>query len=77
MGILPEYLSELALTRVFSNLPGGVRKVWINHLGDMPDLYERQLKAWKMLESTETSLLGMAVNRNVKTQAIRKLLAGL
>jgi calcium permeable stress-gated cation channel len=64
MGIPPRYLSELALTRLFGNLPGGVRKVWINrNLGDMPDLYKRRLKACKMLESAEISLLSMAVKR--------------
>jgi calcium permeable stress-gated cation channel len=67
MGIPPKYLSESALTRLFSHLPGGVRKVWINrNLGDMPDLYNRRLKACKMLESAQTSLLGMAVKRTNK-----------
>ena len=66
-GIPPEYLSESALTQLFSHLPGGVSKVWINRvLGDMPDLYKRRLKACKMLESAETSLLSMAVKRNNK-----------
>ncbi|KAI0250626.1 hypothetical protein BJV78DRAFT_1283057 [Lactifluus subvellereus] len=79
MGIPPKYLSELALTRLFSHLPGGVRKVWINrNLGDMPDLHKRLLKACKMLESAEASLLSMAVKRNGKsasdTEAARRAL---
>ena len=79
MGIPPKYLSELALTRLFGHLPGGVRKVWVNRdLGDMPDLYKRRLKACNMLESAETSLLTMAVKRNGKnagdTEAARRAL---
>ena len=63
-GIPPEYLSELSLTRLFGHLPGGVRQVWINRdLKDMPDLYERRLKACDLLESGETSLLNIAVKR--------------
>ncbi|KAI9509025.1 hypothetical protein F5148DRAFT_1283361 [Russula earlei] len=66
-GIPPEYLSESALTRLFSNLPGGVRKVWINRdLKDIPDLYDRRLKACNTLESAGTSLLSMAVKCNNK-----------
>ncbi|KAI9458606.1 hypothetical protein BJY52DRAFT_413437 [Lactarius psammicola] len=66
-GIPPKYLSESALTRLFSHLPGGVRKVWINRdLGDMPDLHNQRLKACQMLESAETSLLNMAIKRNNK-----------
>ncbi|KAH9026750.1 DUF221-domain-containing protein [Lactarius pseudohatsudake] len=66
-GIPPKYLSESALTRLFSHLPGGVRKVWINRdLGDMPDLHNQRLKACQMLESAEISLLNMAIKRNSK-----------
>src|SRR5882757_9993770 len=68
-GIPPKYLSESALTRLFSHLPGGVRKVWINRdLGDMPDLYDQRLKACGMLESAETSLLSTATKQNTKRQ---------
>jgi len=68
-GIPPEYLSELALTRLFSHLPGGVRKVWINRdLKDIPDLYDRRVQACSTLESAGTSLLNMAVKRNKKKQ---------
>ena len=68
-GIPPKYLSELSLTRLFNHLPGGVRQVWVNRdLKDMPDLYERRLKACDLLESAETSLLNIAVKRNGKAQ---------
>jgi calcium permeable stress-gated cation channel len=66
-GIPPKYLSELSLTRLFNHLPGGVRHVWVNRdLKDMPDLYQRRLKACDLLESAETSLLNIAVKRNRK-----------
>jgi hypothetical protein len=68
-GIPPKYLSESALTHLFGHLPGGVRKVWINRdLGDMPDLYNNRLKACKLLESAETSLLNKATKRNNQRQ---------
>jgi hypothetical protein len=68
-GIPPKYLSEAALTRLFSHFPGGVRKVWINRdLKDIPDLHDRRLKACNMLESAGTSLLNMAIKRNHKKQ---------
>ena len=64
-GIPPEYLTESSLSSLFSHLPGGVRKVWINRdLGDMPDLYNQRLKACQMLESAATSLLSKAIERN-------------
>jgi calcium permeable stress-gated cation channel len=68
-GIPPKYLTESALTRLFDHLPGGVRKVWINRdLKDIPDLYERRLKACDMLESAGTSLLSTAVKCNHEKQ---------
>ena len=64
-GIPQKFLTESALTRLFSHLPGGVRKVWINRdLKDIPDLYNKRLKACQMLESATTSLLKKAIKRN-------------
>ena len=64
-GIPKEFLTESALTDLFSHFPGGVRKVWINRdLGDMPELYNQRLKACQMLESAATSLLNKAIKRN-------------
>ncbi|OCH87240.1 DUF221-domain-containing protein [Obba rivulosa] len=70
-GVPQRYLTESALTQLFSYLPGGVRKVWLNRdLKEMPDLYDRRLAACKMLESAETSLLNTAVKlRNKKQKA--------
>lgn len=72
-GVPRRYLTESALTNLFSHLPGGVAKVWLNRdLKEMPDLYERRLKAAKKLESAETNLLNTAVklhNKKVKKEA--------
>ena len=64
-----DYRSESALTRLFGHLPGGVCKVWVNRdLKDIPDLYNRRLKACDMLESAGTALLNKAVKLNHKKQ---------
>ncbi len=72
-GVPQRYLTESALTKLFSYLPGGVAKVWLNRdLKDMPDLYDRRLAACKKLESAETSLLNTATklrNKQAKQQA--------
>ncbi|TCD65726.1 hypothetical protein EIP91_002255 [Steccherinum ochraceum] len=66
-GVPARYLSEAALMKLFSHLPGGVRKVWLNRdLKDMPDLHDRRVAACKKLESAETVLLGTAVKRRNK-----------
>ena len=64
---IPPNLTESALAGLFSHLPGGVRKVWINRdLGDMPKLYNQRLQACHMLESAATSLLNKAISQNRK-----------
>ncbi|THH28353.1 hypothetical protein EUX98_g5835 [Antrodiella citrinella] len=66
-GVPQRYLTEAALTKIFSHLPGGVRKVWLNRdLKDMPDLYDRRVAACNTLESAETSLLSTALKRHNK-----------
>ncbi|KIP07239.1 hypothetical protein PHLGIDRAFT_30114 [Phlebiopsis gigantea 11061_1 CR5-6] len=75
-GVPQRYLTERALTKLYETLPGGVAKVWLNRdLKDMPDLYERRLKACAKLESAETSLLNTATKlRNKKLKAEAKAL---
>ena len=64
-GIPQKFLTESALRRLFSHLPGGVHKVWINRdLGDIPKLYNQRLRACGILESAATSLLHKAIKRN-------------
>ncbi|GJE84045.1 DUF221-domain-containing protein [Phanerochaete sordida] len=74
-GIPQRYLTEAALTELFSVLPGGVRKVWLNRdLKDMPDLYKRRLQACNKLESAETKLLRKAAKlHNKQTKVDEKI----
>ncbi|KAI0792351.1 DUF221-domain-containing protein [Abortiporus biennis] len=74
-GIPRRYLTEAALFKLFSHLPGGVRKVWLNRdLKEMPDIYDRRLKALNKLESAETALLSTAAKlRNKKLKKEAKL----
>ncbi|CAL1699363.1 unnamed protein product [Somion occarium] len=71
-GVPQRYLTEAALMKLFSDLPGGVRKVWLNrNLNEMPDLYDRRLKACDKLESAETALLHTArklYNKELKAE---------
>ncbi|KAI0751951.1 late exocytosis, associated with Golgi transport-domain-containing protein [Irpex lacteus] len=73
-GIPQKYLTEAAIKDLFSVLPGGVRKVWLNRdLKEMPDLYERQVKASTKLEAAETKLIKKALkNYNKQTKAANK-----
>ncbi|KZS96318.1 DUF221-domain-containing protein [Sistotremastrum niveocremeum HHB9708] len=60
-GVPLKYLNEEALFRLFSHLPGGVKKIWLNRdLKELPDLYTRRLKACNKLESAEVKLLATA-----------------
>ncbi|KAL5521544.1 PHM7_2 [Sanghuangporus sanghuang] len=66
-GVPPRYLSERAINEVFSHAPGGVKKVWINRdLGELPDLYDRRVKALNKLESAETKILKLATKAHSK-----------
>ncbi|KAI0676509.1 DUF221-domain-containing protein [Trametes maxima] len=68
-GVPRNYLTEKALFNLFSHLPGGVQKVWLNRdLKEMPELYERRQAAAKKLESAETTLLNTAVKLHNKQQ---------
>ncbi|KAJ3525311.1 hypothetical protein NM688_g8420 [Phlebia brevispora] len=73
-GVPQRYLTEVAMRQLFSSLPGGVAKVWLNRdLKEMPDLYQRRMKACARLESAETKLLNTAVKlRNKKAKAEAK-----
>ncbi|KAF9219491.1 DUF221-domain-containing protein [Gyrodon lividus] len=66
-GIPSKYLSEQALGQMYSQLPGGVKKVWINRdLKELPAVYDRRLAASGKLESAETSLLSTAAKIRAK-----------
>ncbi|KAH8116005.1 DUF221-domain-containing protein [Phellopilus nigrolimitatus] len=66
-GVPRKFLSESALAKIYSHLPGGVKKVWLNRdLKDLPALYDRRLAACSKLESAETSLLKAATAAHAK-----------
>ncbi|QRW10341.1 tranport-associated late exocytosis protein [Ceratobasidium sp. AG-Ba] len=60
-GVPRKFLDEEALAQLFQHVPGGVKKVWLNRdLKDLPDIYERRLKASNKLESAEFQLVATA-----------------
>ncbi|KAF7966899.1 hypothetical protein HWV62_36609 [Athelia sp. TMB] len=60
-GIPTRYLREDALLSMYSHLPGGVKKIWLNRdLKELPAAYERRLVACNKLESAENALMKMA-----------------
>ncbi|KAK0563049.1 phosphate metabolism protein 7 [Tilletia horrida] len=60
-GIPNELLSERKLTELYSHLPGGVTKVWLNrNVKDLPDLVDERTKACLKLEGAETSVIKTA-----------------
>ncbi|KAJ7485366.1 hypothetical protein FB451DRAFT_1229446 [Mycena latifolia] len=66
-GIPARYLTPAALHALFKDLPGGVKRIWINrNLRTLPDIYDRRLAACAKLESAETSLLSGAAKRHLK-----------
>jgi len=68
-GIPERYLSKPSLLNVFEELPGGVKKVWINrNLKELPDIYDRRLAACNKLESAETALLRTAAKLRQEEQ---------
>ncbi|KXN81695.1 hypothetical protein AN958_03942, partial [Leucoagaricus sp. SymC.cos] len=68
-GIPERYLNKRALRKVFDELPGGVKKIWINrNLKELPDIYDRRLAACNKLESAETTLLRTAAKLRLKAQ---------
>ncbi|SPO25626.1 uncharacterized protein UTRI_03350_B [Ustilago trichophora] len=60
-GIPNELLSEKKLRAIYSQLPGGVAKVWLNrNLKELPDLFDEREKWCNKLEAAETSLIKTA-----------------
>ncbi|KAF7316312.1 Protein kinase domain-containing protein [Mycena indigotica] len=66
-GIPARYLSPAALHELFKDLPGGVKRIWINrNLRTLPDIYDRRLAACAKLESAETKLISIATKAHLK-----------
>lgn len=65
-GIPKRYLTQHALRALFDELPGGVKKIWINRdLKELPEVYDRRSKACQKLEKAETTLLRTAVKLKI------------
>ncbi|PWN52665.1 DUF221-domain-containing protein [Violaceomyces palustris] len=63
-GIPNEILSEKKITEIYSHMPGGVAKVWLNRdLKQLPDLFDERNKLLNKLESAETQLIKLAYKR--------------
>ncbi|KAJ6473515.1 hypothetical protein C8R47DRAFT_1053586 [Mycena vitilis] len=66
-GIPTRYLSPMALHGLFKDLPGGVKRIWINrNMRALPDVYDRRMAACGKLESAETKLLTIAAKAHLK-----------
>ncbi|KAH0835941.1 hypothetical protein J3R83DRAFT_9864 [Lanmaoa asiatica] len=66
-GIPSKYLTEKALTQLYSQFPGGVKKIWINRdLKELPTAYDHRLAVSTKLESAETTLLSTAAKLHAK-----------
>ncbi|KZO95372.1 DUF221-domain-containing protein [Calocera viscosa TUFC12733] len=74
-GVPKKFLDEKVLAGLFHHLPGGARKIWLNRdLKDLPDMYNRRVKACKKLESAENALLEKALK--LKRKADKAALKG-
>lgn len=66
-GIPARYINPAALHELFKDLPGGVKRIWINrNLRTLPDIFDRRLAACGKLESAETKLLAIAAKAHLK-----------
>ncbi|BEI94337.1 uncharacterized protein CcaverHIS019_0607960 [Cutaneotrichosporon cavernicola] len=65
---IPEHLmEERALAKLFSHLPGGVKRIWlVRNLKHMPDVYDRRETACKVLETAQVALIKKAQLRKNK-----------
>ncbi|KIL63152.1 hypothetical protein M378DRAFT_80198 [Amanita muscaria Koide BX008] len=70
-GVPVKYLTHEALYHLFKDLPGGVKKIWINrNLKELPEVYDRRMTACAKLESAETALLRTAAK--LRAELIKK-----
>ncbi|KAJ9102195.1 hypothetical protein QFC20_005024 [Naganishia adeliensis] len=66
-GIDKHYLDEERLAQLFSHLPGGVKRIWLNrNLKEMVQYHDTRVKATSKLENAQVALIKTA--RNIKVQ---------
>jgi hypothetical protein len=62
-------MSQDVLFRIFNQLPGGVRSIWLNrNLEDLPDKADKRTKLVEKLETAECKLIKAAVKNEAKRQ---------
>ncbi|KAJ7664278.1 hypothetical protein B0H17DRAFT_991245 [Mycena rosella] len=72
-GIPAPCLTPAALHALFKDLPGGVKRIWINrNPRTLAGVYDRRIFACEKLESAETSFLSRAAKRRLKTGGASK-----
>ncbi|KAJ9120952.1 hypothetical protein QFC22_002888 [Naganishia vaughanmartiniae] len=60
-GIDKQYLDEERLAQLFSHLPGGVKRIWLNRdLKEMVGLHDARVKAVRKLEDAQVQLVKTA-----------------
>jgi hypothetical protein len=70
-GVPAKHLTQESLHHLFKDLPGGVKKIWINRdLKELPDIYDRRMTACTKLESAETALLRTATE--LQSESVKK-----
>jgi hypothetical protein len=66
-GIDKHYLDEERLAQLFSHLPGGVKRIWLNrNLKEMVQYHDTRVKATAKLENAQVALIKTA--RSIKVQ---------
>lgn len=66
-GIDKHYLDEARLAQLFSHLPGGVKRIWLNrNLKEMVQYHNARVKATGKLENAQVALIKQARNLKVK-----------
>ncbi|TIA90534.1 hypothetical protein E3P99_01490 [Wallemia hederae] len=72
-GVPQSQLSVEKLTDLFSYLPGGIKKVWINqNLKDLPEKHENRIKACNKLEGAITKTIKIAKDMELKRAKAEK-----
>jgi hypothetical protein len=68
-GIDKNYLDEARLAQLFSHLPGGVKRIWLNrNLKEMVQYHQMRVKATAKLENAQVALIKQARNLHVKRE---------
>lgn len=68
-GIPNEFLGEKKLKDLYSHLPGGVERVWLNRdLKELPDIFDERLQALNKLEATESKIIKTAYKKVKKNK---------